>query len=343
MNSHDGCFSPYLLISSTLQTIFGFDRRSEQEIQADLAEQHQIELRRMKDDFQDQLEKQKIADMRAKMMLARKYRCEEKFEQTVLQHKTEELRKFFMDYLPIKRKCVATLIEEAEKYKSLGYDSRCSLNVILLHTRQKEIDYNEICDSLDKAALSLGNIVYRRWCDKDVAHNSGILNLHAVMGNIPTVVISPYYQAGTIHFNVSMWEAQSETTPMIRPLFSIKYPQEYIGVGKNFSEQGKKDVQESISLISLIVSGCARDSYMLMTQGLDPTFPLYLKNNPDIVNKLIKSENREVCEFLLNEYHSAKSLLGGRECVSKLLTKEEMNTLATKAEMAKQAICELIK
>ena len=343
MSSHTGCFSPYMLISSTLQTVFGFDKRGEQERQADIAERHQLELRKAKEEFQDELEAQKIADMRAKMAIARKYRSEERFEQTVLQHRTEEMKEFFMKYLPIKKKCISILLDEAAHYKSLGYDSSCPLNVVLLHTRSSELNYDEICDMMDKAAPALGNIVYQRWCDKDVAHNAGILNLHAIMGNIPTLVISPYYQGGAIHFNASMWEAQSETKPMIRPLFSIACPQEYLAIGQKFTPEGRKAIQERITLISTIVSGCARDSYMLMTQGLSPTLPLYLKNNPNVLRALMKPENREVCTFMLNEYTAAKAILKGSECASRLLTKEEMNMLASKAEEAEMEIIKLTK
>lgn len=341
MGDHTACFSPYMLISSTLQTVFGFDRRSEQETQAEIAEQHQIELRMERDAFQDELEVQKISDMRAKMAVARKYRSEERFEQTVLQHRTEELKKFFMECLPIKKICIPILIEEAERYRDSGYDASCPLNVILLHTRQSELDYEEICNGLDRTVPLLGNIIYRRWCDKDVAHNAGILNLHAVMGNIPTVAISPYFQNGVIHFTVSMWEAQSDAKPLIRPLFSIKCPQEYLGKGQKFTEEGRKAIQERITLIGTIISGCARDSYMLMAHGLAPTLPLYLKENPDVVRALMLLENKEVCDFMLNEYSAAKSLLGETECASKLLTKEEMLLLAENAESAEKELLRL--
>ena len=343
MSANTACFSPYMLISSTLQTVFGFDRRNQQEIQTDIAQRHQLELRAAREEFQDELEAQKIADMRAKMAVARKYRCEERYDQTVLQHKTEELREFFMKYLPIKKRCIPILLEEANHYKSLGYDSNCPLNVILLHTRQGELDYDEICDKMDKAVPLLGNIVYQRWCDKDVAHNSGILNLHAIMGNIPTVVISPYYWNGAIHFTASMWEAQSEAKPMIRPLFSIEYPQEFLGAGQRFTKEGKKAIQERITLISIIVSGCARDSYMLMTQGLTPTLPLYLKENPNVVKELVKPENKEILAFMLGEYTATKALLTEAECASKLLTTEEMDTLASKAKSAEKEIVKLIE
>ena len=338
MSVQTGCFSPYMLISSTLQTVFGFDRRSEQEKQLDITEQHQLELRHAKEEFQDELEAQKVADMRAKMAIARRYRSREKFEQTVLQHKTDELRDFFTKYLPIKKKCIPILLEEAESYKQLGYDSSCPLNVVLFHTRQNELNYDEICDNMDKSTQWLGNIVYRRWCDKDIAHNSGILNLHAIMGNIPTLVISPFFQSGAIHYNASMWEAQSDAKPLIRPLFSIECPQEYIGMGHHFTQEGKRAIQDQISFISTIISGCARDSYMLITQGLTPTLPLYLKHNPSVVLALSRPENREVRQFMIDEYASAAALLSSSECNSRLLSQNEMTLLAQTAKEAEKAV-----
>ena len=343
MSEHTGCFSPYMLISSTLQAVFGFDRRSQQEQQADLMKQHQLELIKMKEEFQDGLEKQKNADMRAKMAIARRYRCEEKFAQTELQYKTDELRLFFMKYLPIMPQSIPLLINEAEQYRQKGYDASCPLNVILLHTRHDDLDYNEIYDELEKTAHTINNIIFQRWCNKDAAHNSSILNLHAIMGNIPTLVISPYYQAGEIHFSVSMWEAQSQTKPMIRPLFSITCNKsEYLN-GKKFSEIGRKIIQERILLYSTIISGCARDSYMLMTQGLPPTLPLYLKKSPAVANAVLQPENTDLYKFMISEYKAAQFLLANADCESRLLTKDQMIYLSEKAKDAHQELLNISK
>lgn len=331
-----GVFSPYMLICSTLQTVFGYDRRKEQDKQADIAQQHQLELCKAREEFQDELEAKKIADMRAKMAVARRYRAEERFEQTVLQHRTEELRTFFVRCLPIMQEAIPILLETARHYNTLGYDSTCPLNVVLLHTKQGALNYNDIQDELDKIHGQIGNIAFRRWCDKDIAHNSAILNLHAIMGNIPTLVISPYFQGGAIHYTTSMWEAQSDTKPMIRPLFSVPCPIEYIDrkQPQKFTEEGKKAIQEQITLISTVVSGCARDSYMLMTQGRTPTLPSLLRNNPRILENLLKEENRQLCSFMLNEYKTMNELLSTAECPSHLLSQDEINRLATAANEA---------
>ena len=343
MSEHTGCFSPYMLISSTLQTVFGFDKRSEQEKQNDISERHQLELRKAREEFQDELEAQKIADMRAKMSVARKYRAEEKFAQTVLQHKTEELRLFFMKYLPFMPQSIPLLLEEASTYKKHGYDASCPLNVILLHTRHNELDYDEIYCELEKTVPYIRNIVYQRWCNKDVAHNSAILNLHAIMGNIPTLVISPYYQGGEIHFTASMWEAQSEEKPLIRPLFSIKCDGKGYLRGKGFTEEGKKAIQKRIALISTILSGCARDSSMLFTQGLAPTLPQYLKSNPNVVKDLMQPENQELRQFMVDEYKAAGKMLADTDCTSSLLSKDQMRLLSNAARAAENELLNLSK
>lgn len=326
-----GCFSPYMLISSTIQCVFGFDKRSQLDKQTDIAQQHQLELRKAKEEFQDELEAQKVADMRAKMAVARRYRAEERFEQTVLQHRTEELKTFFVRCLPIKQLVVPILLEIARDYKALGYDSSCPLNVVLFHTKQNALSYDDIFNELDKTCDQLGNIKYRRWCDKDIAHNSAILNLHAIMSNIPTLVISPYFQGGSIHYTASMWEAQSDSKPMIRPLFSMPCPIEYILPNQKFTEEGSKAIQKQITLITTIVSGCARDSYMLMTQGIIPTLPSFLRENPHILEDLLKKENKQLCSFMLDEYKTMCELLSTTECPSQLLSHDEIKRLATLA------------
>lgn len=331
--SNGACFSPYMLITSTLQTVFGFERRSEQDKQADISQKHSIELRNAREEFQDELEAEKVASMRAKMAVARKYRAEERFDQTVLQHRTEELKTFFVRSLPIKQQAIPILLDLAQGYKQQEY-SDCPLNVVLLHTKQSALNYNDICNELENNGRLIGNIEYRRWCDKDIAHNSAILNLHAIMSNIPTLVISPNFQGGSFHFTASMWDAQSDKKPLIRPLFSIPCPTYYLASPQNFTPEGKKAIESRIALISTIVSGCARDSYMLMTQGRTPTLPQFLKNNQNILNNLLKDENIELRSFMLNEYVSMAKSLEKTDCPTHLFSPDEIKQLGTIAGKA---------
>ena len=109
---------------------------------------------------------------------------------------------------------------------------------------------------------------------------------------------------------------------------------------KYLSEEGKKAIQAQIALVSTIVSGCARDSYMLMTQGSIPTLPNFLKNNPHVLNSLLKQENSQLCSFMLNEYNTMNDLLDKSDCPSHLLSKEDMKRLANvAAEATKELQC----
>lgn len=332
---HTGCFSPYMMISSTLQTVFGFTHRSEQEREADLSMQFQLELRKAKEEFQDELEAKKIADMRAKMAVARKYRAKENFDRNVLQHKTLELENFFMSCLPISGASVSILLEAANDYRRMNYDYRCPLNVVLFHTKQNLLDYSGIYDELDKIAGELGNVVYRRWCDKDVAHNSAILNLHAVMSNIPTLVISPCFHDEKIYFTVSMWEAQTDAKPLIRPLIAYDCPKEYIGPKQTFTEEGKLAIEKKLIFITEVISGCARDSYMFITQGATPTLPKFLKKHEGILKQLQEVENHNVRTFLLDEYRAMQSAFSMNDKeISTLLTKAERDRLTSESGKA---------
>lgn len=331
--SEGACFSPYMLITSALQTVFGFERRSEQDKQADISQQYQVELRDAREEFQDELEAEKVASMRAKMAVVRKYRAEERFDQTVLQHRTEELKTYFVKSLPIQQQAIPVLLDIAHNYKQQEY-SNCPLNVVLLHTKQDALKYNDICNELDKNGKLIENIEYRRWCNKDIAHNSAILNLHSIMSNIPTLVISPNFQGGAIHFTISMWDAQSDVKPLIRPLFSILCPSYYLASQQSFTDEGKKAIENRMTLVSTIVSGCARDSYMLMTQGRKPTLPQLLKKNRDILNNLLKDENTELRSFMLNEYKTMTQLLENADCPTHLFNTEEIKNLGLIADKA---------
>ena len=343
-NVHTGCFSPYMMISSTLQTVFGFFNRTDQERRSDLSMQHQIELRKAREEFQDELEAQKIADIRTKMAVARKYRAEENFDRNVLQHRTVQLQKFFVSCLPISGSTVPILLATANDYKEKHYDHRCPLNVVLFHTKQNLLDYSRIQDELDKTTAELGNIVYRRWCDKDVAHNSAILNLHAVMSNIPTLVVSPCFHDGKIYFTISMWEAQAEAKPMIRPLITYDCPEEYIGPRQTFTDEGKVAVEKKLIFITEVISGCARDSYMFITQGMIPTLPMFLKKHENVVRLLQEQENLDIRTFILDEYSAMKSVFSmNGNGLSALLTEAERNLLLIEADKAFKEIESMIK
>ena len=182
---------------------------------------------------------------------------------------------------------------------------------------------------MKKVEKELGYVVFRRWWNINAGRNGAILNLNYVMSNIPTLVISPYIQGGAIHFTVSMWEPQSGQKPLIRPLFSLECKKDDLN-----SEQGKAQLEDSIVFVSTVITGCARDSYMLMSFGRKPSLPSLLENHPEIKIRLTMPKYQDVKQFVVDEYASAVKHLGARACKSGLLTDSEMSILTSMASKA---------
>ena len=324
-----GCFSPYMAISSTLQTVFGIQRRNELERTAEESQRLAEDLRIAREQVDSELEDLKIKELQAKMIVARKYRAEEKYEVNKLNEMASEVRLYFNKFLPIDGAMLPVILDTAHDYRVRGYDFNCPLNVVLLHAGQSLINYESINDKLEKLEAELGNVVFRRWCNKNIGRNGAILNLNYVMANIPTLVISPCMQGGMIHFTVSMWEAQSGQKPLIRPLFSLGCNKEELK-----SEEGKARIESNMVFVTTVITGCARDSYMLMSLGCRPTFPRYLEKHPDVKKMLGLPIYKDVKQFVIDEYASAVKQLGSHGCQSGLLTSTEMSSLTSMASKA---------
>lgn len=317
-HSMGGCFSPYMVISSALQYVFGKERRIEQDRANKLSLEFQDWITKHKNEFEDNLNQQKLQWMKEKLQFQKKARAEQKYESKVLSYKTEEVKLFFQKYLPIEPKFLPLLNDVAKEYKKNGYNSSCPINVILLHTLQDRLDYNLINNQIASSEIGIGNFIVQRWCRKDIAHNSAILNLHAVMENIPTLVISPFYSNNKIHFNVAMWEAQADTKPLIRPAFSLECDLDLLK-----DSEYKKIMQKKIGYVATVLSGSARDVYMLYSYGMEPTLPAFISDsdNKELLDFLMKDECADVRQFLLREYLSASKLLEGMNTFDKDATR----------------------
>ena len=329
MYSALGCFSPYMAISSTLQTVFGIQRRNEMERSAEENQRLAEDMRFARDLVDKELEDMKARELQAKMIVARKYRAEEKYEINKLNEMASEVKLYFSKFLPIDSSILPVILDTAAEYKARGYDSLCPLNVVLLHAGQNHISYESINNRLEKIGIELGNVVFRRWCNKNVGRNGAILNLNYVMANIPTLVISPCMQGGVIHFTVSMWEPQSDQKPLIRPLFSLEFNKEELD-----TQSGREQLEENIVFASTVITGCARDSYMLMSLGRKPSFPGFLEKHTDVKALLGLPKYRDVKQFVIDEYAAAVKCLGTDGCKSGLLNETEMSSLTSMASKA---------
>lgn len=300
-----GCFSPYMFISSITQGIFADDRRSLQELMAqdNMEFQKKLNDRHVKSD--KEIMNLRRQWMQEKLVAMRRTRAEQNFALHQLKLDSKEIEVFFKSYLPISPNTINTLMHTAEAYKKLGYSqSQCPLNVLVLHTKHSELNkFVDIYDYLDGLQNQIKNVSFPRWCEKNAEQNVAILNLHAVMKNIPTVVISPYYQESqdSILFTVAMWDAQSDVKPLIVPIFSMPC----YGAFSTGGTDKKKDLLNNISMVSALLSGCARDIYALYAFGAQPTLPSVLESNTELVALLQHPDMSELRKVLYDEYDVA--------------------------------------
>lgn len=318
-----------MAISSTLQTVFGIQKRNDIERSAEENQRLANDMRLARELVDKELKDMKARELQAKLIVARKYRAEEKYEANKLNEIASEIKLYFSKFLPIDSAMLPVVLDTAAEYKARGYDSQCPLNVVLFHVRDNFVNYDSINNRLEKIEIELGNVIFRRWCNKNVGRNGAILNLNYVMANIPTLVISPCLLGGMVHFTVSMWEPQSGQKPLIRPLFSLEFNKDELN-----TQIGKDQLEEVIVFASTVITGCARDSYMLMSLGRKPSFPTFLEKHTDVKTLLSLPKYHDVKQFVVDEYAAAVKYLGTDGCKSGLLTETEMSTLTSMASKA---------
>lgn len=330
-------FTSYMVVSAITQTLMGFERRERQEKTADANERFQTEMQKLKNVHHQKLEEMKVQAMRNKMSIDRRYRLEEKFEREKLNELTTELKTLLEREFPLKEDSIPMIIDTIEEYRNLDYGPRVPLNVILLHALGNVgVDYNEIIDSLDKFGEKLGNVKFRRWCDKDVSRNAAIYNLHAVLCNIPTLIISPYLWKNKVYITIAMWDAQCETKPLIRQAFSINIQFESL-----LTSDGRKAFQKKIELISMAISVCARDSYSLLAHGLPPILPQIIEEDNIFRNELLADDNKFLLEFISCEYRETQRTLMNNSDINQVYSKEEKQILLDETNKALSIITHL--
>ena len=308
-----GCFSPYMFISSFIQMLLAGDRRSlqEQMIQDNMEFEAMINARHESYDADLMVHRREWMNQRLAEM--RRTRAEQNFASHKLQLDSIEMEAFIKKYLPISDNAIQPLFTMADTYKQNGYSQeKCPLQILLLHTKHRELNkYIDVYDYLDEIKGQIKNVEFPRWCEDNAEQNVSILNLHAIMKNIPTVVISPYFQASTkqLLFTVAMWEAQANTKPLIVPVFSMEC--DPISFSDKEPEK-KKALLNTVSWVCALLSGCARDIYMLYAFASEPTLPSVVFKNKELANLFNDSKMSELKKVILNEYDVAAKTLNSQ-------------------------------
>lgn len=296
-----GGFGTYTIANSALQYVLGVGKRKDNEAQQLEKENFEKELIRAKEEFSDELEAEKLALTRAKMKVARQYKAIEAKDRMELTQKRPQLVKFLKEDCPIRPDMLKTLSDLADA--SVQIESQggiAKLNVIML-LPHSDIDKDNVNDSLEMIVEQLGSVKFINWAYKPASGNGSLLNLNVIMRDVPTLVISPRYIAADkkIYLSAALWDSNSERHPYIRPLFSMDFDHKLL-----HEPAHQKRLSNQLVFAATMISGCARDSYMLMTHGLPPTLPTLIKNNEWLRVGFTSPECAEITRFVLKEYKS---------------------------------------
>lgn len=302
-------YGTFWVANSLSSTFLGLNNRRLQEKAYEKTQLFQLEMERARHITEDEKLQEDIAFKRRLLALSREQRQEAARESFNAQMQTIELKYYLQYCWPLDPLLPQTILQEIRK----GNDNCKRLNVILLHgpllplmaygSDANKLDadiYTELeyCIKKDDVPL-INDINFRKdACNKaDLSGgNTSFMNIHFLMSQLPTLVISPQYRNGKMYLSGAAWEPQA-SRPLIRPLLSFDY--DPIEAEKNINY--RKQMIDLLHVSTSIVIGSVRDSYMLLTQGKTPTLPILLNDAKHSYMRQIVRENKELREFLKTE------------------------------------------
>lgn len=302
-------YGMFWVANSISSTLMGWNNRRLQEEAHERTQEFQLEMERARNLTEDQKIQEEIAFKRRMMVLARQYRQEESVAAFNTQMKAVELQSYLQQCWPLDPQLPYVLLQETEKGNTIA-NSR--LNVVLMRTPllpQKkygganDLDmalYNNMEYSIVQEDVPvIGDLKYRKdACIKENLRggNAGIMNIHFLMSQLPTLVVVPQCNGDKMNFKGAVWEPQA-ARPLIRSLFSIDFSPEKALESKDYRDEVVEIMRSAVS----IITGAVRDSYMLLTQGKSPTLSLWLNDEKHQPMRMIVNKEPEIQHFIHQE------------------------------------------
>lgn len=305
-----GGYGAFWIANSLTSLFLGGRNRNLQAEAQERNEAFQLELERARNITEDNRLQEEIAFKRRMHALARQYRQEELTESFEQQMKAIELTQY-LNYWPLSQNQPNTF---------LNRDNYTQLNVILMHSQF--FPKKKYCGEPDDKDAEIFNTLEYEFNNYDIPYikdvkfwenaavktngkadisggNAAVMNIHFLMSQLPTLVIYPYYDNHKMYFNGAVWEAQA-ARPLMRHLFSFDFSQYDLETKDDYRTQAKALFRTAIA----VIAGSVRDSYMLLTQGQDPTMPVWLNDDNHKTMKKIIRENPVIKQFVKQEYDS---------------------------------------
>lgn len=303
-------YGMFWVANSISSTLLGKRNRDVQKRAHDQNLEFQREMERARFITDDERIQKEIAFKRRLVALSREYRLKESRASFNNQMKAVELKHFLQYCWPLDPQLPYILLKEIENADATNSNR---LNVILLHgpllplraygSDANELDaqiYSELEYSIKKNDIPLiGDVFFRKdACLRPdlTGGNASIMNIHFLMSQIPTLVISPRYSEGRMYFTGAVWEPQA-SRPLIRPLIDFEYNRVKTLNDDNYRLQVIDLLHAAVS----ITIGSVRDSYMLLTQGKAPTLSTLLNDKGHKKMKELVASETSLKSFLAQE------------------------------------------
>jgi hypothetical protein len=300
----------FWVANSISSTILGWNNRRLQEKAHERKDEFQMELERARSITEDKRMQEEIAFKRRLVTLAREQRQEAAREAFSTQMQAIELKYYLQYCWPLDPLLPQTILHELrDDADSLNP----RLNVILMRTpllplkaygssvNDLDVDiYRELEYSIKQNDIPLiEHINFRNdACLKPdmTGGNASIMNIHFLMSQMPTLIITPQYCNGKLQLNGAVWEPQSPR-PLIRPLLNFGFNP--IEAEKSI-EYRRKMIDFLHASISVII-GTTRDSYMILTQGKSPTLMHLLNDKGHTEMKRIVMDSSDLKNYVNQE------------------------------------------
>lgn len=319
-------YGMFWVANSISSTVLGLANRNLKDKASERNEEFQLEMRRAQELTDDKRMQEEYAFKRRLLDLSRQHRSEQAAIQFNNQMKAIELKHFLQHSWPLDPQLPFVFLSDIEKG---NIELHPKLNVILMHApllpQRKYGGANDADAELYKAmeydimksdVPCIGNLEYRKDAafknyEKGIADilggNSSIMNIHFLMSQLPTLVISPRYtNDGLMHFSGAVWEPQA-ARPLTRPLFSINYDIYEMSRSNEYRDLMMGKIHAAVS----VITGSVRDSYMMLTQGKAPTLAHWLNDGKHTEMKRLVSEDRGIKMFVNKENNNILAALDG--------------------------------
>ncbi len=311
-------YGMFWIANSISSTILGLRNRSLRDKANERNEEFQRELRRAQELTDDKRLQEEMAFKRRLLDLSRQYRSEQTAIQFNNQLKAVELRYYLQYCWPLDPLLPDVFLKDICNSRT---EIHPKLNVILMHAQllqlrklgganeqdadiYRKLEYAIVRDDVP----SIGNLKYHKDAGfKDATRgiacisggNANIMNVHFLMSQLPTLIVSPYYRDGMMYFRGAVWEPQA-ARPLIRPLFSYEYDLIEVNESKEYQDLMMKKFHAAVS----VIIGAVRDSYVTLTQGGKPTMMHWLNDDKHSEMKKLISDEEGMKNFVLQENKS---------------------------------------